>query len=313
MPDRKTRTRAGAQRMTGKSAARAGGVHSAPMAASPSDPAPGAAGMAPGDLQAMVRRAAGRALAARGLERRPPAAGGVHVRVGEPERPAAGGSPPAAEEQVFVTARCLARVPDGGELPLDPGARVTPLARDEARRRGIRFTSLSAARGGKGLTVAVGSDHGGFELKGLVVRSLSELGHRALDLGAHDDNPTDYPDSARAVAEAVAEGRADLGVAIDGAGIGSAIAANKVPGARAACCCDEAAARNAREHNFANVLTLGGRTLAPEAAERVLRAFLATPEGAERHERRARKIADIEARYAHGARPLRRVLPGPKE
>ena len=107
-----------------------------------------------------------------------------------------------------------------------------------------------------------------------------------LDLGTHDETAVDYPDFARAVAEAVAEGRADLGVCIDGAGIGSAMTANKVPGVRAANCWDVASARNAREHNYANVLTLGGRWLSPLGASEILAAFLSTPRGEERHGRR---------------------------
>ncbi|MCL4140406.1 UNVERIFIED_CONTAM: hypothetical protein GTU68_007792 [Idotea baltica] len=138
---------------------------------------------------------------------------------------------------------------------------------------------------------------------------LRELGHIAIDLGTHDTNAVDYPDFARAVAESVASGQADFGVCVDGAGIGSCMAANKVPGARAAMCYDERTAKNAREHNFANVLSLGGPMLGETVCRQVLAAFLATPEGAERHARRVDKIRAIEARYSGGdGAPLRRVI-----
>ena len=114
-----------------------------------------------------------------------------------------------------------------------------------------------------------------------------------------------------AVARAVVEGRANLGVCVDGAGIGSAMAANKVPGARAALCYDEATARNAREPNFANVLSLGGPRQGEDGCLRILQAFLATPEGASRHERRVRKIMEIEARGTGRLQPVQRVLRTP--
>ena len=124
--------------------------------------------------------------------------------------------------------------------------------------------------------VAVASDHGGFSLKGLLLESLRELGHVGHDLGPQDERPCDWPERAHEVALAVAEGRADLGVVIDTVGIGSAMAANKVPGVRAANCWNEAVARNAREHNHANVLVLGSRHLTPLEAHGILAAFLAT-------------------------------------
>jgi ribose 5-phosphate isomerase B len=108
----------------------------------------------------------------------------------------------------------------------------------------------------------------------------------------------DYPDIAQQVAELVAGGRAERGILIDGAGIGSAMAANKVPGIRAALCYDRASARNSREHNDANVLTLGGRLLTLTQAEEVLRTWLATPFAGGRHLGRIRKISEIEKRYS---------------
>lgn len=153
------------------------------------------------------------------------------------------------------------------------------------------------------LRVALGADHGGYPLKGDLIAWVRELGMLPLDLGTHGEAAVDYPDFAQAVAEAVREGRADFGVCVDGAGIGSAMAANKVPGVRAANCWDVASASNAREHNFANVLCLGGPRLAPSLALDILRTFLTTPTGAERHARRVDKITRIESRYS--ARPTR--------
>ena len=144
----------------------------------------------------------------------------------------------------------------------------------------------------------MGADHGGFPLKVELLDWVRSLGHTPVDLGTTSTAAVDYPDFASAVAEAVADGICDLGVCIDGAGIGSTMAANKVPGVRAANCWDAASARNAREHNYANVLCLGGPRLERPAALEILETFLNTPWGAERHGRRVGKITRIEERYA---------------
>lgn len=157
--------------------------------------------------------------------------------------------------------------------------------------------SAPATRPGGALRIAIGADHGGFPLKCDLIDWIRDLGHLPLDLGTHGPAAVDYPDFAWAVAESVAEGRADFGICIDGAGIGSTMAANKVPGARAANCFDIASAQNAREHNYANVLCLGAGPLAPSQALEILRAFLSTPTGAARHGRRVDKITAIETRY----------------
>jgi len=202
----------------------------------------------------------------------------------------------------LVSSDTLADTPDKGELVIPADALVTPLAREEAQRRGIRLThatgcTRSTPESGA-LRVAVGADHGGFAMKAAVLEWVREWGHVAVDLGTHDENPVDYPDLAQLVAEAVAGGQVDLGICIDGAGIGSAMAANKVPGARAANCWNEATAHNAREHNLANVLSLGGRMLDEGSARAVVRTFLSTPEGAERHRRRVAKIDSLEQHYS---------------
>jgi ribose 5-phosphate isomerase B len=206
-------------------------------------------------------------------------------------------SPPAAPKsrsgRELVTADSLAALKPGATLEVPDGAVVTPLAEEEARRRGVRLVR----RGDDRARIAIGCDHGGFALKQDVLAWVAELGCVAVDFGTRDENPVDYPDFAQAVAEAVASGQCGMGIVIDGAGIGSAIAANKVPGVRAATCCDAAMARNAREHNFANVLALGGRTLDRSVAHDIVRTFLSTATGEDRHARRVAKVAEIEARY----------------
>ena len=203
---------------------------------------------------------------------------------------------------IVITERDL---PPSGEFRAPKGALWTPAARDLASARGLRIVELPAAQRSPAAppesTVALGADHGGFRLKEALKPLFAELGLALRDVGVFDEQPADYPDIARQVAEIVARGEAARGVIIDGAGIGSAIAANKVPGIRAALCYDRPSARNSREHNNANVLTLGGRLLTPTQAEEVLRTWLATPFAGGRHEARLRKIADIERQYARQA------------
>ncbi len=146
--------------------------------------------------------------------------------------------------------------------------------------------------GSKALRVAIGADHGGFELKEQIRAWLTGRGYSVYDCGTHDKTAVDYPKIARAVAGRIADGSADRGIIIDGAGIGSAMAANKVAGVRAALCYDVSSARNSREHNDANVLTLGARLIGPGLAEQIVETFLATDCTEERHKKR---VAMIEA------------------
>lgn len=144
-------------------------------------------------------------------------------------------------------------------------------------------------------SVAIGSDHGGFELKEVLKRFLvDELNWHVHDCGTHSTEAVDYPDFAAAVAREVAGGRAARGIVIDAAGIGSAIAANKVAGVRCAACHDDATALNSRLHNDANVLSLGARTVHRGQALRIARLFLTTAFEGGRHERRIRKITALE-------------------
>ena len=145
-----------------------------------------------------------------------------------------------------------------------------------------------------GKIVAIGADHGGFQLKETLKEYLSENGYSVIDCGTNSSDSVDYPDFARAVAEQVEEGSAWRGVMIDGAGIGSCMAANKVSGVRAAMCYDYSTAYNSREHNDANLLTLGAGLIGPNLAKQILNTFLETDFGEDRHARRVDKIMEIE-------------------
>ena len=192
-------------------------------------------------------------------------------------------------------------VPAAGELRIPIGALVTPSAREIAEGRGVRIVELPedqlSALAPPEKTIAMGADHGGYLLKEALKPILEGLGLEVRDVGVYDEKPADYPDLALKVAELVAAGTAARGIVIDGAGIGSSIAANKVPGIRAALCYDKASARNSREHNDSNVLTLGARLLTQTQAEEVLRTWIATPFAGGRHQARVQKILDIERKY----------------
>ncbi len=142
--------------------------------------------------------------------------------------------------------------------------------------------------------IAIGADHGGFELKAVLVSHLQAAGHTVSDLGTSSHEAVDYPVFARAVAEAVAGGAADVGIMIDGAGIGSCMAANKVPGVRAALAYDVSSARNSREHNDANVLTLGAGLIGAALAQQIVDAWLATECTEPRHRQRVAMFADAD-------------------
>jgi len=191
-----------------------------------------------------------------------------------------------------VTAEDVLATPPGGEVHASAGAVVTPWAREVAASRGVRIVLGAAAPGV--IAVAVGADHGGFALKEEVKVHLTRLGYRFRDLGTFSTDPVDYPDVALAVARAIRGGEARLGIVVDGAGLGSAMAANKVRGIRAAPCTDPAAAKNAREHNDANVLTLGARFVDVPRMREIVEVFLATQCTEERHRRRVQKIEAIE-------------------
>lgn len=145
--------------------------------------------------------------------------------------------------------------------------------------------------------VAVGADHGGYRLKERIAADLRERGVEVRDCGTDGTEPVDYPDFAHAVARLVAGGECRFGIVVDGAGIGSCMAANKVPGIRAATCWDVSSARNSREHNHANVLVLGAGLVGESLALEIVHTWLETPWGGDRHARRVEKITEIERRY----------------
>ncbi len=146
--------------------------------------------------------------------------------------------------------------------------------------------------------IAIGADHGGFPMKEKLAFRLREQGHEVLDCGTDSTKSVDYPDFAHAVASAVSAGKVQWGIIVDGAGIGSAMVANKVPGVRATLCYDLSSARNSREHNLANVLTLGAGLIGDNLAWQIVQEWLNTPWGGDRHARRVDKIMEIERRYS---------------
>lgn len=162
-----------------------------------------------------------------------------------------------------------------------------------------------AGEEGGAMRVALGADHGGYRLKEAIKGWLDELGVAYEDFGAHSLDSVDYPDYARAVAERVASGDFDRGILVCGTGIGMAIAANKVPGVRAALCHDVFSARATREHNDSNVLTLGERVVGPGLARAIVEAWLGTEFGGGRHSQRVAKIRQIEEAYRRCGREER--------
>lgn len=144
------------------------------------------------------------------------------------------------------------------------------------------------------MRVAIGADHAGFPLKEHLKRTLATLGHDVQDLGTHSEAPVDYPPICAAVGRAVIERRADRGIVLGGSGQGEQIAANKVPGIRAALCNDLYTARTSRLHNDANVLSIGGRIVAPGLADEILRVWLETAFEGGRHQRRIDQISELE-------------------
>ena len=193
----------------------------------------------------------------------------------------------------------------GSTIVLVAGGHITPLAQDTLKARRItvvRDGALGAesadvaalAPSSEIRTVALAGDHTSVGLKLAIVQHLRGRGIAAHDLGTNSSEPVDYPDTAAAVARQVARGEAQAGIAIDGAGLGSTIAANKVPGVRAAMCVNTTLARYARQHNGANVLALGSTLLTPADALAIVDTFLDTPMREARYIRRLAKIRDLE-------------------
>ena len=189
----------------------------------------------------------------------------------------------------------------GSTIVLVAGGVITPLAQDTLRSRRVSVVRdgtdpdvAALAPRADIRTVAVGGDHTSLALKAAIVQHLRGRGLAAHDLGTTTSDPVDYPDTAAAVAVQVSRGEADAGIAIDGAGLGSTIAANKVAGARAAMCLNETLARYARQHNGANVLALGSTLVTREQALAIVDTFIDTPMREARYIRRLAKIRDLE-------------------
>lgn len=198
------------------------------------------------------------------------------------------------------------RIEPGSTVELEPGGHVTPLAADTLKAR--RVTVVSAGTSDPSLPadlapvspvarVAIGSDHSGVALKAALIAHLRQSGRAVTDLGTTGTDPVDYPDIASAVALAVARREADAGIVIDGAGLGSAIAANKVRGIRAAMCTTPTLARYARQHNGANVLTLGATLIDAAEANEIVDVWLSTPMTDARYLRRLLKVRRLEERF----------------
>lgn len=184
-------------------------------------------------------------------------------------------------------------------ISIMPNAVVTPSARDAADELGIRLEvsypkPVSFGEEYTPQAVVIGADHGGFALKEEIKKELTKWGYQVIDAGTYNSDPVDYPDFAYAVATTVASGKCKRGIMIDGAGIGSCMAANKIKGIRAANCYDLFGIKNSRQHNDANVLTLGGRTLGPALAIEMVKVWLETPFEGGRHKPRVDKIMRLE-------------------
>ncbi|HEV7843636.1 MAG TPA: ribose 5-phosphate isomerase B [Pyrinomonadaceae bacterium] len=201
--------------------------------------------------------------------------------------------------KMVITEDDVRGLQEGARLRIAEGARLTPLAADIVRERRIELVRRTSRRGSREKKmIAVGADHGGFPMKEELKAFLSELGHRVHDFGTNSEDAVDYPDFAHAVARAVSDGQSDVGIIIDGAGVGSAMTANKVPGVRAAACYSVAVAKNSREHNDANVLTLGSKTITSAEMREIVQAWLSTEISEDRHRKRVAKIVAVERQYS---------------
>jgi ribose 5-phosphate isomerase B len=200
--------------------------------------------------------------------------------------------------KTIITEDDVRNLEEGAKLRIAEGARLTPLAADIVREKKIELIRRVPRRGSGTIKhIAIGADHGGFKMKEELKIFLNELGHQVRDFGTNSETAVDYPDFAHAVAKAVSEKQVDVGIIIDGAGVGSAMTANKVSGVRAAACYSVAVAKNSREHNGANVLTLGSKTITSKEMREIVEAWLATDLTEERHKKRVDKIMAIERQY----------------
>lgn len=195
-------------------------------------------------------------------------------------------------------------------IKIEAGTIVTSAAKDRAKSLNIEITQaaeklsqepakVTESKSGQKAhgVIAIGSDHGGYQLKEQLKPFIKELGFIVKDVGASSEDACDYPDFAFAVAKMVSSGDADNGIMIDAVGVASAMVANKLPGIRAAACQSEFVAQSSREHNNANVLTLGGRIIGSELAKNIVKIWLNTEYSGGRHQKRVDKISEIDAKF----------------
>lgn len=213
-------------------------------------------------------------------------------------------TPPSSGKKILITAEeVLKAFKSKVNIEVPAGSIITPLAYDLAKEKGVKIIIKNEIVLGnyksqippKIEKIAIGSDHGGYKLKEKLKDYLHTLGYVYQDFGTHSTESVDYPDFAKAVALAVSEGKCDKGIIIDGAGIGSAITANKIKGILAAVCHDRFTAKIAREHDNANILTLGANVVNEFQAKEIVRIFLTTQFAGGRHARRIEKIFKIES------------------
>src|SRR4051794_12127115 len=200
--------------------------------------------------------------------------------------------------KTLITEDDLRGLEPGSKLRVAENVRLTSLAEDIIKDRQIELIRKQSRKTSvKVCSVAIGADHGGFEMKEHLKNYLAGVGLNIRDFGTESKEAVDYPDFAHAVAKSVGGGQAEVGIIIDGAGIGSAITANKVPNVRAAACYSVVLAKNSREHNGANVLTLGAGQNSFDEVKQIVDAFLSTDISEERHKKRVGKIQAIDSQY----------------
>ena len=200
--------------------------------------------------------------------------------------------------KTLLTEDDLRGLETGAKVRVAENAKLTPSAQDFVNDNNIELIrKVSRNNSLKVKSVGIGCDHGGFEMKEQLKNFLGELGLHVRDFGTNSKNSVDYPDFAHAVAVAVSNSNVDVGIIIDGAGIGSAMAANKVPNIHAAACYNVALAKNSREHNGANVLTLGSGQNSLAEVKKIVTAFLTNKITEPRHKKRVGKIDAIERQY----------------
>jgi ribose 5-phosphate isomerase B len=198
----------------------------------------------------------------------------------------------------LITEDDLRGLEPGSRLRVAAGVKFTSLAQDIVNERNIELIRKQSRQNTtKVSSVALGADHGGFKMKEQLKSFLTDFGLQVRDFGTESEEAVDYPDFAHAVAKSVSGHQVDIGIIIDGAGIGSAMTANKVPNVRAAACYSAALAKNSREHNGANVLTLGAGQNTFEEMKEIVEAFISTDISEDRHKKRVGKIDNIEKQY----------------